>query len=153
MPAIMRNWSAIASISLTLLLGGLSGCSSTSPNIVPSTGPDTLTVYQNHVAGVRSEPKKTPDDAESDGSSAGSVQDQDCARGCRPLHNEDRDLAGYTREAKNEISLVFPRLPNPELVLYIFPHINGKGRPIPGYSTSFLLYEKDEYALPGEVAP
>ena len=71
----------------------------------------------------------------------------------RPIHSDKRDLAAYTRDAANEIQQLFPRLPNPELVLYVFPHLTPKGRPVPGYTTSFLMYEKDEYALPGEIAP
>jgi conjugative transfer region lipoprotein (TIGR03751 family) len=59
---------------------------------------------------------------------------------------------GFVREAANEIDTVFPRLPNPTLVMYIFPHLSGSGRtPVPGYVTTFPFYEKAEYALPGEV--
>ncbi len=119
--------SAIAWISLTGM--SLSGCS-TYPNIIPDSGPTTLDVYENHVLSTGAQPRMY-----------------------RPVHSERRDLAGYTRDAANEIDLKFPRLPNPELVLYVFPHFSPKGRPIPGYSTSFLLYEADPYALPGEIAP
>ena len=107
----------------------LSGCSST-PNVIPNSGPDTLAVYETHIATSSTQPRMY-----------------------RPVYSEQRDLAGYTRDAANEINLKFPRLPNPELVLYVFPHLSPKGRPVPGYSTAFMLYEKDEYALPGEVAP
>lgn len=120
-----RISSAIGLISMSLL----SGCSTT-PNVIPSTGPDTLAVYQGHMATTQAQPRMH-----------------------RPLHSDQRDLVGYTRDASNEINRTFPRLPNPELVLYVFPHLSPKGRPIPGYSTSFMMYEKDEYALPGEVAP
>ena len=59
---------------------------------------------------------------------------------------------GFVREAANEIDTVFPRLANPTLVMYIFPHLSGDERsPVPGYVTSFPFYEKVEYALPGEV--
>jgi conjugative transfer region lipoprotein (TIGR03751 family) len=152
MPALKTNWSAIVSISL-LMLYLLSGCSSTSPNVIPTTGPDTLTVYQNHVAGIKSTTRPLSSNAESDEAVDLETNADPCLRGCRPYQHADKDLVGYTRSAANEINQLFPRLPNPELVIYVFPHINGKGRPIPGYSTSFLLYEKDEYALPGEVAP
>jgi conjugative transfer region lipoprotein (TIGR03751 family) len=108
----------------------LAGCSSTSPHLIPDTGPDTLTVYRNHIAESGSQPWMV-----------------------RPIHADQRDLAGYTRDSANEIQQLFPRLPNPELVLYVFPHLTPKGRPVPGYTTSFLMYEKDEYALPGEIAP
>ena len=72
--------------------------------------------------------------------------------GNRPVNEASFDLAGYTRTAYNEIEALFPRLPNPTLVLYVFPHISGAERtPVPGYATSFPLYERVEYALPGEV--
>lgn len=68
----------------------------------------------------------------------------------RPIGRGTRDLAGYTRTAHNELTLKFPRLPNPEMVLYVFPHLAGDA-PVPGYATTFTLYPKTEYALPGEV--
>ena len=60
---------------------------------------------------------------------------------------------GFVREAANEIDTVFPRLPNPTLVMYIFPHLSGSERtPVPGYVTTFPFYEKVEYALPTFMA-
>ncbi|ECE0517092.1 TIGR03751 family conjugal transfer lipoprotein [Salmonella enterica subsp. enterica] len=41
------------------------------------------------------------------------------------------------------------RPPNPDLVLYVFPHLNGN-TPVPGYSTVFPFYTRPQYALPGE---
>jgi len=61
------------------------------------------------------------------------------------------NLAGFTREAATEIEALFPRLPNPPLVMYVFPHQTAQGQPVPGYATSFPMYEKTEYALPGET--
>lgn len=61
--------------------------------------------------------------------------------------------AGYTRTAVTEIYNQFPRLPNPDITLYIFPHLSGgKGEqvPIPGYTTVFPLYVRPHYAQPGE---
>jgi conjugative transfer region lipoprotein (TIGR03751 family) len=140
----ITNRTGRATVLTSAVIGALltSGCSSTSPNVIPATGPDTLEVYENHLAGVRAE--KLPI---SDKGSIRSVSAQ--AEKGYP----QTDWVGYTRDAANEIDRIFPRLPNPELVVFVFPHINGKGRPIPGYSTTFLLYEKEEYALPGEVAP
>ncbi|MEH9056570.1 TIGR03751 family conjugal transfer lipoprotein, partial [Klebsiella pneumoniae] len=37
----------------------------------------------------------------------------------------------------------------PDLVLYVFPHLNGN-TPVPGYSTVFPFYTRPQYALPGE---
>ncbi|MEN8196657.1 MAG: TIGR03751 family conjugal transfer lipoprotein, partial [Pseudomonadota bacterium] len=63
----------------------------------------------------------------------------------------DTDLAGYTRDANNEIRSVFPTLPNPTLVMYVYAHLTAQGHPVPGYATAFQLYEKNHYALPGEA--
>jgi conjugative transfer region lipoprotein (TIGR03751 family) len=74
------------------------------------------------------------------------------ALGTRPLGNGDGDLAGYARTAETELETRFPRLPNPTLVMFVFPHLSGSERvPVPGYATTFPLYERVEYALPGEV--
>lgn len=61
-------------------------------------------------------------------------------------------LAGYTRDVYDELSVRFPRLPNPTIIMYVFPHLSLENTPIPGYSTMFQMYEKVEYALPGELA-
>jgi conjugative transfer region lipoprotein (TIGR03751 family) len=59
--------------------------------------------------------------------------------------------ARYTRTAQNEIYRQFHRLPNPDLVMYVFPHLAGTDPvPVPGYSTVFPLYQRVQYALPGE---
>ena len=59
--------------------------------------------------------------------------------------------AGYSRTAQNEIYSQFPRLPNPDLVMYVFPHLAGSDpAPIPGYTTVFPLYQRVQYAMPGE---
>ena len=45
----------------------------------------------------------------------------------------------------------FARVPNPDLVMVVFPHLARGEYPIPGYVTVFPMYQKVEYALPGEV--
>ncbi len=72
--------------------------------------------------------------------------------GNRPILTGEAALHGYTRDAANEIDAIFPRLPNPTLVMYVFPHLAGEESvPVPGYATAFPMYERTEYALPGEV--
>lgn len=71
----------------------------------------------------------------------------------RSTHAGNVDLAGYTRDAARELDALFRELPNPKLVMYVFPHPTGEGVHVPGYSVSFPMYEQMEYALPGEVAP
>ncbi|KPB13112.1 Conjugal transfer protein [Pseudomonas syringae pv. syringae] len=72
----------------------------------------------------------------------------------RPLAQADFSVAlqePYTRTAANEIHNLFPRLPNPDLVLYVYPHLSGTEQaPVPGYSTVFPFYRRVQYALPGE---
>lgn len=46
----------------------------------------------------------------------------------------------------------FHKAPNPELKMYVFPHLAGKDEvPIPGYYTAFNAYTQDHYALPNEL--
>jgi conjugative transfer region lipoprotein (TIGR03751 family) len=48
----------------------------------------------------------------------------------------------------------FPTLPNPQLIMYVYPHFSTQDEaPIPGYTTTFNLYEKMYYAMEGEVKP
>jgi len=74
----------------------------------------------------------------------------------RPLADADLQAApaanaAYTRTASNEIYRQFRRLPNPDLVMYVFPHLAGTDPvPVPGYSTVFPLYQRVQYAMPGE---
>jgi conjugative transfer region lipoprotein (TIGR03751 family) len=57
----------------------------------------------------------------------------------------------YTRDAQSEIENLFPRLRNPDIVIYVYPHLATAARaPIPGYSTVIPLYNQVEYRLPGE---
>ncbi|MGR0116409.1 TIGR03751 family conjugal transfer lipoprotein [Ralstonia pseudosolanacearum] len=67
------------------------------------------------------------------------------------LQNAPAANAAYTRTASNEIDRQFHRLPNPDLVMYVFPHLAGTDpAPVPGYTTVFPLYQRVQYAMPGE---
>lgn len=73
----------------------------------------------------------------------------------RPIDGNEQDEAAdassYTRTAATEIERQFRRLPNPDLVMYVFPHLAGsEAVPVPGYSTAFPFHERVQYALPGE---
>ena len=61
------------------------------------------------------------------------------------------DAPAYTRTAANELELLFPRLPNPDVFIYVPAHLATELRiPVPGYTTAVPLYDRVEYALPGE---
>ena len=63
------------------------------------------------------------------------------------------DAPAYTRTAANELALLFPRLPNPDIYIYVPAHLAAELRvPVPGYTTAVPLYDRVEYALPGETA-
>lgn len=73
----------------------------------------------------------------------------------RPVDATDisarQENSSYTRTSQNEIYSQFKRLPNPDLVMYVFPHLAGSDpAPIPGYTTVFPLYQRVQYAMPGE---
>ncbi len=81
----------------------------------------------------------------------GSVKSIDESVKKRIIQNDRGDLSGYTRTAESEVSVLFPLLPNPRLVMYIYPHLTDANLPVPGYVTSFFMYKHPEYAMPGEL--
>jgi conjugative transfer region lipoprotein (TIGR03751 family) len=103
--------------------------------VLPEEGRTMLEIYEDHVG---------------DAGSAALFEARLALR--RPVSEAEVDPAAYTRTAQNEIDALFVRLPNPDLVMYVFPHLaTDEDVPIPGYSTVFPLYERVIYALPGEV--
>ena len=124
----------IATLGLISLL--LAGCASTKEAVLPQDGPTMQAIYARHLQQMH-------------------ARDPQVIRrelGQRPIMTGAGSLQGYTRVAFDEIDVLFPRLPNPTLVMYVFPHLAGEAQaPVPGYATAFSLYERVEYALPGEV--
>lgn len=60
---------------------------------------------------------------------------------------------GYTRNASNEIQNLFKPLDNPQVPIYVFPHVAliGDEQLIkPGYTTGFFLYKQNQFALASE---
>ena len=121
---------------LSLISLVLAGCASTKEAVLPQDGPSMKTIYDGHIHAMN----------------ARNPQVIRHELGNRGLNTGEAALQGYTRDAFNEIDVLFPRLPNPTLVMYVFPHLAGQMRaPVPGYTTAFPMYEQVEYALPGEV--
>ena len=114
----------------------LAGCASTKDTVLPQDGPSMKAIYEGHVHEMNADNPQVI---------RGELGD-------RPIVAGEAALHGYTRDAFNEIDVLFPRLPNPTLLMYIYPHLAGDaGAPVPGYTTAFPMYEQVEYALPGEV--
>lgn len=119
--------------SISLLFGG---CASTKETVLPQDGPSMQAIYDAHFQTL----------------GAGDPQALRGDLGDRPVGDGTRDLDGYARDARTELDTFFLRLPNPALVMYVYPHLAGAERvPVPGYATTFPMYERVEYALPGEV--
>lgn len=132
----MKWANPLSSILISSLL--LSGCSTNKDELLPHGDQTMLDLWNS--------------------SGRGSQQQLMDARASlrRPLENADMQrVAGqnmaYTRTAANEIYSLFPRLPNPDLVMYVFPHLAGnEPAPVPGYSTVFPFFSRTQYAMPGE---
>lgn len=131
----MRKPSILIS-ALSLISLALCGCASTKEAVLPQDGPPMKTIYEQHIQEMGARDPMAVHEALDH----------------RPIVDGEGSLHGYTREAHNEIDTTFPRLPNPSLAMYVFPHLAGDEQvPVPGYVTTFPMYERVEYALPGEV--
>ncbi|QVX40742.1 TIGR03751 family conjugal transfer lipoprotein (plasmid) [Ralstonia solanacearum] len=133
-----------AGLLATLLLLALSGCATNKDALLPRGDSTMLDIWNQETGGSANR-----------GQSAQQLLDaRQSLR--RPLMSADRQNtqaanAAYTRNATNEIYRQFHRLPNPDLVMYVFPHLAGTDpAPVPGYTTVFPLYQRVQYAMPGE---
>ncbi|MDM2974050.1 TIGR03751 family conjugal transfer lipoprotein [Citrobacter sp. CK198] len=127
------------SAMVMLVIGAaLSGCSTSKEEMLPPGDSTMLQLWQGEDGG---------------GSSRNAVVARDILR--RPLTESESqasvaDDRSYSRTQESEISQQFPRLPNPDLVMYVFPHLADGNTPVPGYSTVFPFYSQVQYAMPGE---
>lgn len=126
----------------------LAGCSVTgereSPlNEVTRGSPTVVQVYRGQAA--------------MDTQAAGLGQAQDSAQArlrrdsvARPVAAGDGNTHRYW-SALEPLQQRFSRVPNPDLVMVVYPHLARGKYPVPGYVTVFPMYEQVHYALPGEV--
>ena len=58
----------------------------------------------------------------------------------------------FTRSEVERNRVIFKRVPNPDVIVYVVPHLATSSEvPIPGYVTTFPMFNKVNYALPGEI--
>jgi conjugative transfer region lipoprotein (TIGR03751 family) len=140
-----RTWTDRPTFLLfaTLVLLGLAGCATNKEKLLTHGDATMLDIWDREAGGS------------ANGQTARQLLDaRQTLR--RPLTDTDAQAAAaanatYTRTAQNEIYRQFHRLPNPDLVMYVFPHLAGTDPvPVPGYSTVFPLYQRVQYAMPGE---
>ena len=134
-----RRAAVTAWLALAMLC---SGCSTNKDELLPHGDTSMMDVWQQGTTG-------------SSGSSSSSLLLDARQELRRPIDvgqaAATNDNDEFTRTAQNEIYSQFKRLPNPDLVMYVFPHLAGSDpAPVPGYTTVFPLYQRVQYAMPGE---
>ncbi|UMO89938.1 TIGR03751 family conjugal transfer lipoprotein [Pectobacterium sp. PL64] len=137
------NWTKPLTIMLSVTV--LTGCATSKEDLLPHGGRTMQDIWQQE---------------SSNGGRVGQMayrQLLDARQSLRrPLSHADGQAAPaeqehYTRTADNEVRSQFQRLPNPDLLMYVFPHLAGTDPvPVPGYTTIFPLYQRVQYAMPGE---
>ena len=118
----------------------ITGCSSLLSSKMPSGSVSMEQSYNDAINGTGG--------SEADGLNNGAISQASKLPLPIPGYNS------YTRNQENEINSQFPQLPNPNIVMYVYPHQAGTGNtksPVPGYSTVFPMYQHTHYAMPGEV--
>lgn len=129
----MKN-NAIPFLIIFPLLLALTGCSTSQKTLLPVDENTTMLSIWGKQTGGRS-----------------TLSDQRSELR-RPLSEiSAQEQQSYTRTAANEVQARFKRLPNPDMIMYVYPHLTeGENVPVPGYTTVFPLYTRVQYALPGE---
>ena len=141
----MRS-NSIKGLALALAVVVLGGCATSKEELLTHRDRTRMAVWQQETGGG--------------GSGTGQVarrQLLDARQSLRrPLTDANVQAAPaeqmrYTRTAQSEVYRQFQRLPNPDLVMYVYPHLAGTDPvPVPGYTTVFPLYQRVQYAMPGE---
>jgi conjugative transfer region lipoprotein (TIGR03751 family) len=128
-------------VSLISVLGvvSLSGCSNLLSSKMPTGSVSMHQAYDDAINGTNS-------------SIGGGSLNQVRAK-LNTLRQQHVNYSHFTRTQENEINSQFLRLPNPSIVMYVYPHEAGSGyniTPVPGYSTVFPLYRHVYYTMLGE---
>jgi conjugative transfer region lipoprotein (TIGR03751 family) len=127
-------------ISISFL--ALGGCATPGKNTLPQGGEMTMADIYKKETGLPM------------GNSEGNVISLNKARTTVPTnHSGITDYVGYTATSKNEINNLFRQMKNPQIPMYVYPHIVDEGdevEPVPGYSTAFYLYRETPFAMPSE---
>ena len=146
----IKSRNAVNALSLLLVMILLAGCATSQEKLLPvEEGRTMMDVWQSGSAGSL---QPTASDT-GHMTNRGLLDARQSLR--RDIESLSIDYSDYTRDVTNEINSQFVRLPNPDLVMYVFPHLTGSPSaeqvPIPGYSTVFPLYSAPQYAMPGET--
>ncbi|MDU8924318.1 TIGR03751 family conjugal transfer lipoprotein [Pasteurellaceae bacterium LIM206] len=124
---------------IPIALSVLAGCSTSQEELLPAGDGTMMDIWRQGGGSVQS----------------GLHEARNALQFTRPINSpfsDAEEMNRYTRTAASEATNLFPRLPNPDLVMFIFPHLSSTAEPvpIPGYTTVFPFYGRVQYAQPGE---
>lgn len=128
---MLTHW---INLPLVLAVIFVSGCASKLDDVTNPNAPTMKQVYEEYT-----------------GSNQTAIADRQALLIQRPAV-EPADLQLGLPPYPERLDHLYPRLPNPDLFMYVRPHAVGvTGAPIPAYITRFSMYERQPYALPGET--
>lgn len=122
----------------------LAGCTTPGQNMIPQGGDMTMSQIYQQETGL----SLTGGDGQSYSHSLNGIRNGVIG----PL--PEPSYVAYTATAKNEVDSLFRPLPNPEIPIYIYPHLvhtGGESYPKPGLTTDFFLYRTNHFAMPNEA--
>lgn len=119
---------------IVVVVFAFTGCASSLNDVTNENAPTMKDIYERQTQG---------------GDGALELREAELLR--RPALSPDVVQLGWPPYPE-QLGHLYPRLPNPDLFMYVRPHAIGQsGAPVPAYITRFSLYERQPYALPGET--
>lgn len=126
----------ILTVALTAISISLLASCATKDTLIPIPDEDMKSVYNRHMQ-----------------SNGDGVLFDERAVLRRPMIEDDVALSNYVRSEKNQLESKFRTLPNPTMYMFVAPHLAADTQvPIPGYLTEFKMWEREHYAMPGEIS-
>lgn len=125
----------ITSLISLVTVSGVTSCSHVLSSDMPSGSVSMQETYDQAINGTED--------------SAGNNSLDDIRQQVAPQDSIPINYAAYTRTPWNAIDSQFQPVPNPTIVMYIYPHMSADGTnqlPVPGYSTVFPLYDQTYYS-------
>ncbi len=143
---LTRIWISLVSLASCFMLVSLSGCSSMLSSKMP---PGSISMKQAYNQALN-EGDDTEDTTDTDAAQKPEESSLSALRHevqSPTQHRLSTDSLSVVNNL-NEINTQFPQVPNPGIVMYVYPHLAGEGAnqvPVPGYSTVFSLYQRNYY--------
>lgn len=129
----LRTKAVLKCLALGVAILAVTGCASKLDDVANPDAPTMKHIYEQRT-----------------GTDSDSLEERKVMLLRRPATYAD-DLQVGLPPHPERLDHLYPRLPNPDLIMYVRPHAVGRsGAPIPAYITRFTMYERQPYALPGE---